>query len=89
MERKYSVVVRNNGNNTKLPGVLHFDADKWPDNKSATLEMGGPINGTSLRLTSETKRSKMEWVVKVSGGKKCHSNHNHSVDVINYVVTSK
>ncbi len=89
MEKKFNVIVRDGGNNSRLQGVLHFDAEKWPEEKSATLELGGPINGTSLRLTSETKRFKMDWVVKRSDGKKCHSNHNHSVEVISYTVTSK
>ena len=42
MKRKYEVTVKGGGGNkSKTPWKLEFDAENWPDNNSATLEVDG------------------------------------------------
>jgi hypothetical protein len=88
MKRKYEVTVKGGGGNkSKTPWKLEFDAENWPDNNSATLEVDGPINASSFKLASNGEESKIEWDVSLAKGRRCHKNHVHIVKVISFTIT--
>jgi hypothetical protein len=89
MDRKYNIAGKGANTSTKFEGVLTFNPREWPERPTATLKTRVPLDDSSFVLVSDTKRTQRRWSVQLSGGKKCHNNHEHLVLVGAYTKTSK